>query len=46
MFVARYVDKVGVAYTEDTVASGYGAHIALVSKYCNFSLRKSDMFLH
>eukprot|EP00039_Didymoeca_costata_P018399 m.333299 g.333299 ORF g.333299 m.333299 type:complete len:260 (+) comp17112_c0_seq1:65-844(+) len=24
-----YVDKVGVAYTEDTVASGYGAHIAL-----------------
>lgn len=24
-----YVDKVGVAYTEDTMASGYGAHIAL-----------------
>jgi 20S proteasome subunit beta 7 len=24
-----YCDKVGVAYTDDTMASGYGAHIAL-----------------
>jgi hypothetical protein len=25
-----FVDKIGVAYTERTIASGYGGHIALV----------------
>ena len=25
-----YVDKIGVAYEGDTIASGYGAYIALV----------------
>jgi 20S proteasome subunit beta 7 len=26
-----YVDKIGVAYSDDAVATGYGSYIALVS---------------
>lgn len=30
-----YIDKIGVAYNDPIIASGYGAYIAAVSKSCD-----------
>lgn len=34
-----YVDKIGVAYQDTTIATGYGAHIALVSDHHSLILK-------